>query len=129
MKKTLSCLTVFVFLVAFSSVVVFGQEADLIGTWEGSTIIPDVGKNMVTMVVTKEGGELSITISDSIGMLTDIECEDIEFKDGTLTFHFVLVEEFETQTIRITLELGDDTLNGYWENEEGERGEIELEKI
>jgi hypothetical protein len=88
-----------------------------------------VGENIVTMVVTKEEGELAITMSDSIGMLTDIECEDIEFKDGSLTFHFVLIEDLETQTIWITLELGDDMLNGYWENEEGEQGEIELIKL
>lgn len=128
MKKTLSCLAIFVFLMTLCSVIVFSQEADLIGTWEGSTIIPDVGENEVTMVVTEEDG-LVITMSDSLGMLTDIECEDVEFKEGTLTFNFTLVQDFETQTIWITLELEDGTMEGYWENEEGEQGGIKLIKI
>jgi hypothetical protein len=129
MKNTLSLMAMFVFLIALCSTIAFCQEADLIGTWEGSTIIPDRGENFLTMVITKEEGELMITMSDSFEMLMDTECEDIEFNQGTLTFHFTLIEDLETETIWITLELEDDTLNGYWENEEGEQGGIELKKI
>jgi hypothetical protein len=129
MRKTISCMALFIFLIGLNSAVSFSQEANLIGTWEGSTIIPDMGENIVTMVITKEEGELAIEMTDSFEMLSDTECEDIEFKEGTLTFHFSLTQDLETQTIWITLELEGDTLNGYWENDGGEQGGIELKKI
>jgi hypothetical protein len=34
----------------------------------------------------------------------------------------------ETMTVWISLEVEGDTMNGYWETEEGEQGDIELKK-
>ena len=128
MKKSSAYLALFVFMITVCSIFAFSQEADLTGTWEGSTFIPDQGEDEVILVITKNEGELAATMSDSLGMLTDIECEDIEFEDGTLTFNFTITQEMESQTIWITLELEDDILKGYWETGDGGQGDIELKK-
>jgi hypothetical protein len=128
MKKSSAYLVLFVFLMTFCSIFAFSQEADLIGTWKGATFIPDVGENEVTLVITKKEGELTVAMSDSLGMLTDAECEDIEFQDGTLTFKFTISQDMETQTIWITLEVENHQMNGYWETGSGEQGDIELKK-
>ena len=128
MKKSSIYLALFVFLIAFCSVISFSQEVDLTGTWEGSTVVPDQGEDKMTLVIKKEEGEYAATITDSLGMLMDTECEDIEFKDSTLTFNFSIAQEMETMTVWITLEVEGVMMNGYWETEEGEQGDIELKK-
>jgi hypothetical protein len=128
MKKLSVYLALFVFLIAFCSVISFSQEVELTGTWVGSTVIPDQGEDEMIFVIKKEEGEYAATISDSLGMLTDVECEDIEFKDGTLTFNVSVSEGMETFTVWITLEVEGDTMKGYWETGDGEQGDIELKK-
>jgi len=128
MKKSSAHFALFVFMITLCSIFSFSQEADLIGTWKGSTVIPDQGEDEVILVITKNEGELAATMSDSLGMLTDIECEDMEFDDGTLTFNFTIGQEMESETVWITLELEDNTLKGYWESGDGDQGDIELNK-
>ena len=128
MKKSSTYLALFIFIIALCSIFAFSQEVALTGTWIGSTFVPDQGEDEVTLVITEKEGELAATMSDSLGMLTDIECEDIEFEDGTLTFNFTITQEMESQTIWITLDLEDDILKGYWETGAGEQGDIELKK-
>jgi hypothetical protein len=128
MKKSSAYLALFVFMITVCSIFAFSQESDLTGTWEGSTVIPDQGEDEVILVITEKEGELAATMSDSLGMLTDIECEDIEFEDGALTFNFTITQEMESQTVWITLELEDDILKGYWETGDGGQGDIELKK-
>ena len=128
MKKASPFLTLFVFLTAEDASFAPGVETDLKGTWVGSTIIPDQGEDEVTLVIKEEEGELAATMSDTLMMLDEIECEDLEFEDGTLTFNFVLTQGLESQTIWITLDLEGETLKGYWEDGAGEQGDIELTK-
>jgi hypothetical protein len=128
MKKSSAPLILVVFLMAFCSIFVLGQEADLTGTWVGSTFVPDQGEDEMTLVIKKDEGEYVATVSDSLGMLMDTECEDIEFEEGTLTFNFTITQEMESQTIWITLDVEGDTMKGYWETGDGEQGDIELKK-
>ena len=128
MKKSLVYLALFFFLIILCSVVSFSQDVDLTGTWEGSTVVPDQGEDEMTLVIKKEEGEYTATITDSLGMLMDTECEDIEFEDGTLTFNFSILQEMETLTVWITLEVEGDMMKGYWETGEGDQGDIELKK-
>lgn len=128
MKKYISYLALFVFLMAFCSMISFSQDIDLTGTWEGSTVVPDQGEDEMTLVIKKEEGEYTATITDSLGMLMDTECEDMEFKDGTLTFNFSILQEMETLIVWITLEVEGETMKGYWETAEGDQGDIELKK-
>jgi hypothetical protein len=128
MKKSSAYLAIIVFLTAVCSIFALGQEVDLTGTWVGPTIVPDQGEDEMTLVITKKEGEYEATASDSLGMLTDLECEDIEFENGTLTFNFTITQEMESQTVWITLDLEGDTLKGYWETADGEQGDLELKK-
>lgn len=128
MKKSLVYLALFFFLITLCSVVSFSQDVDLTGTWEGSTVVPDQGEDEMTLVIKKEEGEYTATITDSLGMLMDTECEDIEFEDGTLTFNFSILQEMEALTVWITLEVEGDMMKGYWETGEGDQGDIELKK-
>lgn len=128
MKKSSIYLALFIFLIAFCSVISFSQDVDLTGTWEGSTIVPDQGEDELTLVIKKENGEYAATLSDTLGMLMDTECEDIEFKEGTLTFNFTIVQDMESLTVWITLEVEGDTMKGYWETGDGGQGDIELKR-
>lgn len=128
MKKFISCLALFAFLMTFCSVLTFSQDIDLTGTWEGSTLVPDQGEDQLTLVIKKEEGEYKATITDSLGMLMDTECEDIELEDGTLTFNFTISQDMDAFTVWITLEVEGDTMKGYWETAEGDQGDIELKK-
>jgi hypothetical protein len=126
MKKISAVLSLFVFLTAAGVIFAAGQKAELMGTWKGVTHIPE--EDEVTLVIKEDQGELVVAMSDSLVMLSEIECEDVEFEDGTLTFNFVLTQGLESQTIWITLDLEGETLKGYWEDEGGEQGDIELTK-
>lgn len=115
-------------MIAFCSVVSFSQDVNLTGTWEGSTEVPDQGEDEMTLVIKKEKGEYTATITDSLGMLMETECEDIEFKDGTLTFNFTIEMDMESMTVWITLDVKGDTMKGQWETIDGDQGDIELIK-
>ena len=128
MKKSSIFLTLFVFMIAFCSVVSLSKDVDLTGTWKGSTIIPDQGEDEMTLVIKKEKGEYTATITDSFDMLLDTECEDFEFKDGTLTFNVTVDMDMESMTVWITLDVKGDTMKGQWETVEGDIGDIELIK-
>ncbi len=128
MKKFISCLALFAFLMTFCCVFTFCQGIDLTGTWEGSTFVPEQGEDQLTLVIKKEEGEYKATITDSLGMLIDTECEDIELEGGTLTFNFTISQDLDAFTVWITLEVEGDTMKGYWETAEGEQGDIELKK-
>jgi hypothetical protein len=129
MKKLLTSSTLLVFLAAFCSILAFSQSIDLTGTWEGSTIVPEQGEDEMTLVIKKEEGEYVATLTDSLGMLDETECEDLEFEDSTLTFNFTISEGMDAFTVWITLEVEGDTMKGYWETAEGDQGDIELIKI
>jgi hypothetical protein len=128
MKKSSVYLTLSVFLLAFCAVLSSGQEVDLTGTWQGSTFVPDQGEDGMTLVIKKNEGEYTAKLSDSLGMLMDTECEDIEFSEGTLTFNFSISDGMEAFTVWIALEVEGDTMKGYWETAEGDQGDIELKK-
>ncbi len=128
MKKLLSYLAFFLFLMTFCSVLSFSQDIDLTGTWMGSTVVPDQGEDEMTLVVKKDDGKYAATLSDSFGMLMDAECEEFEFKEGTVTFSLTIAAEMESLTVWITLEVEEDTMKGYWETAEGDQGDIELKK-
>ncbi len=129
MKKfnVISALAVFV-LVATTGLM-FAQSMDLSGTWVGETEVPNaIEPDQMTLVITKESGEYSAKISDSMGMLANTECEDIEFVENKLTFNCEVDTGEEFLTVYIILKVEDSTMTGFWETEEGETGPVELTK-
>ncbi len=127
-KKTFSSLTLIVFLLGIYAAFSFGQDVDLTGTWRGATEVPDQGTDEMTLVIKKEGGEYSATITDSFGMLMDTECEDIEFNEGTLTFNFSIATGTESMTVWVNMTVEGDKMTGYWETADGSQGDLHFEK-
>jgi len=128
-RKGLACMLMTAFVLVSLPWSSGAQEQDIAGTWKGSTEIPDMGTDEMTLVITREEEKIQATISDSLGMLLDNECEDLEFKEGTLTFRVTAYSDYTSLRVWITLDVAGDTMTGYWETEEGDRGTIELEKV
>jgi hypothetical protein len=129
MKKTLSSFALFACFLSLCLVLSYGSDVDLTGTWKGTTVVPDQGEDELTLVIEKEDGEYTGTISDSLGMMTDTECEDVEFKEGTLTFNFTIYQGYDSFTVWINLDVEGDKMTGYWETGDGDQGEINMEKV
>lgn len=129
MKKITLFFTLTVLVLAAASGLMFGQSVDLSGTWVGETEVPDaIEPDEMTLVITKEDGEYSAKISDSMGMLNNTECEDIEFKENELTFNIEVNTGEEFMTVYLTLKVEGDTMTGYWESDDGSTGSVELTK-
>ena len=129
MKNIPIIFTAFVFLFFLSSGFSHSQDVDLSGTWVGQTEVPDQGTDELTFALEKTNGEYTGTASDSLGMFEDVECEDIEFKDGTLTFHFMIFDGYEYMTVWMDLDVDGDSMSGYWEVEDGTTGAVEMERV
>jgi len=128
MKKTISIFALTVFLIAAAGLM-SGQSTDLSGTWVGETVIPDaIDPDEITMVLTKENGEYSGKVSDSMGMFDDTECEDIKFVDNKLTFNIEANTGEGYMRISVTLIVEGDTLSGMWEDEEGSTGKSTMRR-
>lgn len=129
MRRTTSIFALIAFALALSCGISFCQEVDLSGTWEGTTEVPDMGEDGLTLVLKKKDGEYSGTISDSLGMIEDVEIEDVEFEDNTLTFNFMVFTGEDYMRVYITLTVEGDTMSGHWETEDARSAPIELKKI
>ncbi len=128
MKKALLSITLLAFLISFCAAVSYCQDVDLTGTWKGATEVPDQGTDEMTLVIKKDEGEYSATITDSFGMLMDTECEEIKFEDGTLTFNFTIFMGTESMTVWVNLTVEGDKMTGYWETADGSQGDLNFEK-
>jgi len=121
--------TLVIFVLAAASGLMFAQSVDLSGTWVGETEVPDtIEPDEMTLVITKESGEYSAKISDSMGMLENTECKDIEFIENKLKFICEVNTGEEFITVYITLTVEGDTMTGFWETDDGETGPVELTK-
>ncbi len=129
MKKTASVLTLFVFLLVLSCGMSFSQQVDFSGTWVGPTEVPDAPEpDMLTLILKKEEGKYSGTITDSMGMLQDTEIEGVEIKDNTITFNFQVDAAGTYLSVFTSLTVNGDKLIGYWESAEGDSASIEMER-
>lgn len=129
MKKTESILVLFAFLLIFGGGISYGQEMDLSGTWVGETEVPDmVEPDGLTLVLEKVDGKYQGTISDSMGMLVDVECKEFELEENELTFNFEVFTGAEYMVVFVTLTVEGDKMNGYWETADGSSAAIDLER-
>ncbi len=129
MKKATSFMALLAFLLAFSSGISFSQQVDITGTWKGETEVPDAPEpDKLTLIIEKTEGKYTGTILDSMGMLQEEKCEDIELKDNTLTFKFNVFTGEEYLSVYTTLTVEGDKMSGYWETEDGNSAAIELER-
>jgi hypothetical protein len=128
MRMKASIISLVIFAFAVTSSLVYSYEADISGTWIGETEVPDQGIDEMTLVIEKMGGDYTATISDSFGMLMDTECEDLEYKNDTLSFNISIFDGYSDLKVYITLKVEEDTMAGYWETEDGSTGDITMEK-
>jgi hypothetical protein len=123
---------IFLFLLtislAFALGPLFGQEADLTGTWEGTTYVPDAGDDRITLVLRKEGETYSGTITDSMELAVESKLENTLFADGTLTAEFMIFNGSDYVRIKLTLKVSGELLVGHWEDPDGETGNLELRR-
>lgn len=87
------------------------QADDLAGTWMGKTAVPSGETDELTLVLEKAEDGYKGKISDTLGLVTDAEIYNFVFKDGKLTFNFILNEGGEI-TNELTLTEG--KLVGSW---------------
>lgn len=128
MKKFTFILAFVVLMFALSSGFALCQADDISGTWVGETEVPEQGTDELTLVLDKAGDTYTAIISDSLGMFIDAECKDLEYKDNVLTFNFSIYDVNSSMTIYVTLKVEHDTMAGQWESEEGDTGEVNMEK-
>ncbi len=129
MKKFNMIFMLTVLVLGTAAGLMFGQSVDLSGTGVGETEIPDeIEPDGMTFVITKEDGEYSARISDTMGMLDNTECEDIEFVENKLTFNIAVETENGMMTVFLTLKVEGDTMTGFWESDDGGTGSVEMTK-
>lgn len=129
MKKTESILVLFAFLLAFGSGISYGQEMDLSSTWVGETEVPDMAEpDVLTLVIEEVDGKYHGTISDSMGMLADAECKELELEENELAFNFEVFTGAEYMIVYVTLTVEGDNMSGYWETADGSSGAVDLER-
>lgn len=129
MKKMTAWLTVTSLVLFFAGTLAYAQEKELVGTWVGETEVPDAPElDKITVVFDMIDGKLTGTFTDTLGFASEAPCEDIEFEDGNLTFHFDVSDGYDTFPIYCTLKVEGDTMTGHWENDGGESGEVSLKR-
>jgi hypothetical protein len=128
--KTILAITALLatFFPAFSP----SAEADLSGTWAGTTQVPDHSEaDQVTLILKKTADGYEGTASDSLGLVKDAAVDDIEFEDNELTFTLTVPSDgnSESKEVEAELLLEKGRLKGSWSVEDGPQGEIVLEKV
>jgi len=128
MKKAVSFAVLVTFLLA-APAAMLAHDVDISGTWVGETYVPDaLEPDKLTLVFAKKDGMWTGTFSDTMGYASEAECEEIKVDGHTVTLHFDISDDYEIQTIYVTLNVEGDTMTGAWENEVGDGAEIKLEK-
>jgi hypothetical protein len=96
-----------------------------VGTWVGTTEVPDQGADEVTLTIAKSDGGYTGTMTDSLGMVAKEALRDIEFAEGVLTFGFSLADG---AAMKMKLKIAGDRMAGEWQHPEGDIGAITLER-
>lgn len=96
-----------------------------VGTWVGTTEVPDQGADEVTLTIAKSDGGYTGTMTDSLGMVAREALRDIAFADGALTFGFALTDG---TAMKMTLKVTGDKMAGQWQHPEGDAGAITFER-
>lgn len=111
---------------AFAFAASVTAAADLIGTWTGSTDVPDVGAIQVSLVLKQAEGGYAGTISDSASMITpETPVKDLKVDGDALTFWFVLADG---TSVSMQLKVEGETMTGGWQHESGATGAMRLER-
>ena len=103
------------------------KKADIVGTWVGTAIGGDGATPLeITAVIEKTSTGYTGKLSDTAGQVPESAMREIVFKDNKFTCLFDLAQGTETLLIKIELTLEAETLKGFWSDDEGSSGTIEL---
>ena len=116
---------VIIFLGCFT--VLTFAAVDITGTWVGSTEVPDMGMDEFTLVFEKADGRYAGKMSDEMGMMDEVECENILLEGDKLSFHIEFYNGMEYVTVYLSFTVTQDTLEGGWDAG-GDVGEINFSR-
>jgi len=126
MKKHVSLFTLAAMMMVICGLSLYA--ADLSGTWVGTTEVPDMGEDEVTLVLKKTESGYEGTFTDSAGLADNAELKDFVLDGNKMTFNFEIYNGMEYMTVNCSLEVKDDTMTGFWETDDGGSGSIEMKK-
>lgn len=109
------------------TVFIFAGTVDLTGTWKGSTEV-DGNPVDLTLVLKKEADVYAGSIT-AAGFADNEEIRDVEFKDTKLNLSFTVYNGSEYLEVKINLSVSEDRMTGGWESEDGNFGDIIVERI
>ena len=111
----------------FLIAVTFAGGVDLTGNWEGSTEV-DGNPLELNMTLIKEGDTYTGKIT-AANFAENEPIKDVEFKDNKLSFTFTVFNGDEYLDVKIELSVTEDRLTGGWKSEDGNYGDIVMEKV
>jgi hypothetical protein len=109
------------------TVFVFAGTADLTGTWKGSTEA-DGNPVDLTLILKKEADVYTGNIT-AAGFADNEEIKEVEFTDNKLNFSFTVYNGSEYLKIKVNLSVSEDRMTGGCESEDGDYGNIIMERI
>lgn len=127
MKKFVSLFILALFIMSFTTMPLLSKKVKLEGTWLGTTTIPTGEEISMTMILKKVSKkQYSGTLSDTSGMLQDVDLNDIKYKKKKLTCYI----DFQGTKVNIELTLAKDgTMAGAWlKEDDGSSGDFEFKK-
>jgi hypothetical protein len=96
------------------------ERPDLTGTWIGTTLVPDVGEDVITLELTREGDTYTGRGTDAAKVVVAPEIKNVAFAEGTLTFDIGVSGGADNVTVHISLRVDGDQTTGQWATDEGE---------
>ena len=115
MKRGFFCFAFTVMLIGCLGISALYAEEDIMGTWVGTTTVPDMGEDGLTLVIEKTDDVLTGKISDSSGILDNTELSDVVFSENKLTFNFLFDNGYGVNVVEMVLTLEGDKMAGYWQ--------------
>src|SRR5512142_1477258 len=78
-------------LIALGGAWLAGAQDSMVGTWIGSTQVPDQGTDQVTLTISKTDSAFAATVADSLGLIAGTaEIKDLTIANGELAGSFAL---------------------------------------
>lgn len=100
--------------------------ADFSGTWLGTTMVPDIGENKITLELKAEGQSYTGKATDSAGVVVPAPITNVTVDGATITFDLSANNGSATFPVHLTLKLDGDTLAGNWTTDNGDAAPISL---